>query len=401
VPLGNPDDLIWITADPRGDVSNELVPLSDAERALERASTPADVKELYDFAEAYRTYAKSAEEQNRAASVKLRAAAKGGAMLSADPTLGKGKSARLADLLPGISKDARENVSRRWQRVAALAEAGTLDTYLAAVLEWPDTEISAAGLDAYARHGILTSSESSEWYTPALYVEAVREVLGSIDVDPASSAEANTVVKAARFYDATEDGLAHAWPGAVFCNPPYGPATSRFVAKLRAELDAGHTTAAILLTSAHSTDTDWFRTLWDAAALCFTDHRIAFWAPGRAGSPTFGSVFTYFGSEPASFVTVFEQFGAVVARIQDETPSPLSVYGDLLIDQGLNSDVQLACTVSHWLDYVATRVAPEDHEHWLSSLSQAFRERHLADGTVVPNMSMQWLRGSLAMRLVG
>lgn len=44
---------------------------------------------LSNAAEAYRVYAKSAADQNLAASIKLRAAAKGGTMLDADPELSR------------------------------------------------------------------------------------------------------------------------------------------------------------------------------------------------------------------------------------------------------------------------------------------------------------------------
>ncbi len=46
----------------------------------------------------------------------------------------------------------------------------------------------------------LTSKETVEWYTPGRYVELARQVMGSIDLDPASNELAQTWIKAKTFY---------------------------------------------------------------------------------------------------------------------------------------------------------------------------------------------------------
>lgn len=165
----------------------------------------------------------------------------------------------------------------------------------------------------------LLSSDSNEWYTPPVYLEAVRAVLGTIDIDPASNAEANTIVQARAFYDTTANGLKRDWTGRVFLNPPYGKEEGESMsnqalwsARLISQYQQGITTEAILLVNA-ITDAGWFQPLWDYP-ICFTDHRIPFYRPGgEAGKqPVRGSVFVYFGANVAEFASVFRRFGAVV-----------------------------------------------------------------------------------------
>lgn len=57
----------------------------------------------------------------------------------------------------------------------------------------------------------IRSSNENEYYTPVEYLEAAREVLGGIDIDPASSFTANRTVKARVFFDEQADGLQQGW----------------------------------------------------------------------------------------------------------------------------------------------------------------------------------------------
>ena len=113
--------------------------------------------------------------------------------------------------------------------------------------------------------------------TPPEVMTLVRQVLGTIDVDPASCLAAQEVVQARTYYTVEDDGLRHPWTGTVFCNPSYQmPEVARFCGKLLEELDAGHTTAAILLVNSVTDNRIRLQHIAPrAAALCFTDGRIA------------------------------------------------------------------------------------------------------------------------------
>lgn len=66
------------------------------------------------------------------------------------------------------------------------------------------------------------SSASNEHYTPGEIVWRVRHTLGAIDLDPASCAQANTIVRAKRYFDEQQNGYGLPWNGRIFLNPPGG-----------------------------------------------------------------------------------------------------------------------------------------------------------------------------------
>ena len=160
------------------------------------------------------------------------------------------------------------------------------------------------------------SQESFEWYTPMKFINAVKRVLGEIDLDPASSSKANRVIKAKRFYDQTTDGLTKTWKAdTLFLNPPYCKAGNtsnqdRWTGKLLREYAAGNVKEAILLVT-NATETAWFHRLLQFP-LCFIKGRINFTTPnGKHGGATKGSVFVYFGERQDLFKKVFSRFGFV------------------------------------------------------------------------------------------
>ena len=62
--------------------------------------------------------------------------------------------------------------------------------------------------------GILKEPvQRSEWYTPAYLVAAVEEVLGRIDLDPASCEEAQRTIAARVYFNKEQNGLKFQWRG--------------------------------------------------------------------------------------------------------------------------------------------------------------------------------------------
>ena len=155
------------------------------------------------------------------------------------------------------------------------------------------------------------NSGNNEWYTPSEYVEPAREVLGIIDLDPASSETANAVVKARRFHSTDDDGLEQGWSGRVWMNPPYASdLVGRFAAKLAHHVDSGEVSAAVVLVN-NATETAWFATLIErASAVVFPRGRVRFWEPdGKPGAPLQGQALLYLGPEPKRFIAAYAAIG--------------------------------------------------------------------------------------------
>jgi hypothetical protein len=66
------------------------------------------------------------------------------------------------------------------------------------------------------------TSLSNEHFTPPDIVEAARQTMGGIDLDPASCRQANRYIKATQYFTQKDNGYLQDWHGRVFCNPPGG-----------------------------------------------------------------------------------------------------------------------------------------------------------------------------------
>ena len=87
---------------------------------------------------------------------------------------------------------------------------------------------------------VASNTGNNEWYTPQIYIGAAKEVMGSIDTDPASSDKANEIVKAANYFTTEDDGRQQVWRGNTWLNPPYAqPLISEFCELLVAKYKSG------------------------------------------------------------------------------------------------------------------------------------------------------------------
>jgi len=158
--------------------------------------------------------------------------------------------------------------------------------------------------------------DGDEWYTPSDIIDLARIVLGSIDLDPASTDSANAIVRAASYYTKDDDGLMLPWYGRVWLNPPYSiPLINRFTDRVLSEYGSGKISAAIVLTN-NSSETKWFQSLFSASVVCFPARRLPFW---RDNQTTFsarqGQAIFYLGKDRQAFVTTFDHVGIIAESI--------------------------------------------------------------------------------------
>ncbi len=179
---------------------------------------------------------------------------------------------------------------------------------------------------------IAMPTKSNEWYTPARYVEAARDVMGGIDLDPASSEIANQTVKAERYYTKAENGFTHPWYGNVWLNPPYGKLSNKsileaWIRRLIQCYKYGDIKQAVLLATTNI-EAPWFSLLWEYP-ICFVDHEIRFMHPqGIRKCHLFGTTLTYLGTNEQRFIEVFSKFGRIARAIDTprQTVQPLSLW---------------------------------------------------------------------------
>jgi hypothetical protein len=154
----------------------------------------------------------------------------------------------------------------------------------------------------------LMSSQCVEWGTPPRLVERVLGVLGQIDLDPASNDHKRPNVPAKMHFTLADDGLAQAWEGRTYLNPPYGrDRIAQWVEKLIAEYDRGAVTEALALVPSR-TDSAWFDRL-GRFPCCLIRRRLSF--VGATGPAPFPSAVFYLGERVDAFAGVFRPLGRI------------------------------------------------------------------------------------------
>lgn len=162
--------------------------------------------------------------------------------------------------------------------------------------------------------------DGDEWCTPLWVIDRARDLMGSIDMDPATCFEANERVKATYYFTKETDGLKHHWdvpagPSTVLCNPPYSKKgresqVAPFLRHMAEEYRMGSVREGILVTNV-ATDADWFRLMWHYP-LCFPYKRMRFYQPKqKKDAPRYANVIAYFGKRPARFAQIFSPYGHI------------------------------------------------------------------------------------------
>jgi len=165
------------------------------------------------------------------------------------------------------------------------------------------------------RPHVANNSGENEWYTPPEYVEAARRLMGTIDVDPASSDKANEIIRAGKYYTVENDGLKQHWDGNVWLNPPYAqPLVDKFSKVLASKYKAGEIKQACVLVN-NATDTEWLQRIMRlCTAMCFIKGRVKFLdTNGEAsGAPLQGQVIVYLGKNKEGFAAEFGDIGKIL-----------------------------------------------------------------------------------------
>jgi hypothetical protein len=210
----------------------DIVPADD-HRELERYDPDAGLKSIAvaEAAEKHFQRARDAAKLFEAIQHKLTAQARYVVWRDSVVLQGRPRKNRSTAIINLPEADPGDKIAHRWRkRFCSQPDTGTVidASKMAAALKDAQQRCLriCEATDGYAK---ATFTGEFEWYTPPKYIALARAVLGDIDLDPATSEQAQKTVQAARYYTLESDGLKQEWHGRVWLKPPLRTAANRAV----------------------------------------------------------------------------------------------------------------------------------------------------------------------------
>lgn len=296
--------------------------VEQARTLILEAKSLGDVKEMLDQAAAMETYAR-----RRAAATDVHADAweivqhvnrRLGQLCADMPQAQRGRKKDISDTTSQISKGGeleRHGITRkqasRWEELAKLSD----DDFAARLGIGRATVLKQGERSSITATSAASGYDGDEYGTPSDVLDAGREALGGeFDLDPATNAAAQALVRAKHHHTKADNGLTRFWRcKRLWHNPPYSRGLcAEFAGKFCTEYGKQRMASGLLLVNA-ATDTKWFQSLLERFAVCFFEGRIAFI---YAGKPIKGNEYSqaifYAGKDRKRFKAAFAKFGKVL-----------------------------------------------------------------------------------------
>jgi hypothetical protein len=168
-------------------------------------------------------------------------------------------------------------------------------------------------------HELGSAGQTNDWLTPKYIIDEI----GPFHLDPCAAPNPRPWDTAKTHITFPQDGLATEWNGRVFCNPPYGRETGKWMHKM------GDHGSGIALVFARVETAAWQQWVWPFAdGILFLDGRLSFHKPDgskgqTAGSPSALIAFSPGDAECLRLCTLPGVFTRAVGRYPDPIDIPI------------------------------------------------------------------------------
>lgn len=182
-----------------------------------------------------------------------------------------------------------------------------------------------------------------DWYTPIEIIEKAREVLGTIELDPATHVIANAKFNIPSIFTFSQNGLIQPWcdenqqPRRIWLNPPFEN-WKLFLNKAIEEINKGHVHSIIMLGFTRTITAQYFSKLLEIVdAVCVISGRFTFWGhESQSESAPDGVILLYWGPDIAKFTSVMSgewpldsenrpHKGTVLTRVSPRISNPSAI----------------------------------------------------------------------------